>query len=163
MGQAKEVKKEVSCNCKSGCRNRHCACLKNNEPCGEGCGCVDCQNPLNGVDVAALSVCAIQHIEIYKALTAAELATEYELPCGDESVPLRELLKEYHCQGCGETYWFSFCWNDVVQDGNTWHCEICRQCRDWREWHCANCNNCTYGVTLPCEHCGQPGPYGGMF
>jgi hypothetical protein len=32
---------------------------------------------------------------------------------------------------------------------------VCRQCRDWREWHCKNCNKCTYGVTMPCEHCGS--------
>jgi hypothetical protein len=32
---------------------------------------------------------------------------------------------------------------------------VCRQCRDWREWHCKNCSKCTYGVTMPCEHCGS--------
>jgi hypothetical protein len=32
---------------------------------------------------------------------------------------------------------------------------VCRQCRDWREWHCKSCNKCTYGVTMPCEHCGN--------
>ena len=67
------------------------------------------------------------------------------------------------CQGCGEVYWYSFCWQDVVQDDCTWHCEICGQCRDWREWHCERCNKCTYGVSLPCQHCGAKGPYQGMF
>ena len=157
------MEKEVHCKCKSGCRNRRCPCLKNNEPCDEHCACTDCHNPLNGVDVEALSICAIQNIEIYKGLTEKELTTEYELPCGDESVPLKELLKGYQCQGCGETYWFSFCWNNVAQEGDSWHCEICKQCRDWREWHCDNCNKCTYGITLPCEHCETSARYAELF
>jgi hypothetical protein len=45
------VEKEHHCNCKTGCANNRCACLRNNEPCDEECGCVGCQNPLNGVDV----------------------------------------------------------------------------------------------------------------
>lgn len=148
------MEKKASCQCKSGCQNRRCACLKNNEACGESCGCIECQNPLNGVDLEALSICAIQNIEIYKDLSEEELAEEYELPCECEAVPLRKLLKDYTCRECGESYWFSFCWNDVVQYGDTWHCEICNQCRDWREWHCKRCNKCTYGVTFPCQHCG---------
>ena len=88
------MKKKFHCNCKTGCGNRRCNCLKNNEPCGEACGCIDCQNPLNDVDVAALSVCAIQNIEIYKELTEKELETEYELPCGDESVPLKDQAEQ---------------------------------------------------------------------
>lgn len=58
------------------------------------------------VDVDALSVCAIQHIDEYKALSEKELAEEYELLCGCESVPLRQLLGDYACQRCGEVYWF---------------------------------------------------------
>jgi len=154
--------KEVTCKCKSGCTNRRCACLKNNEPCGEACTCVNCQNPLNGVDVEALSVCAIRNIDCYKALTEAELAKKFELPCGCQAVPLRDLLGEYTCQ-CGETWWYSFCWEDVVQDSCTWHCEVCGACRDWREWHCDNCNKCTYGISLPCEYCGQEGPMAALF
>jgi carboxyl-terminal PDZ ligand of neuronal nitric oxide synthase protein len=156
------LEKEVNCQCKTGCRNRRCACLKNNEPCGENCRCTDCQNPLNGVDVENLSLCTIQNIELYKALSPEALAKMYELPCGCESVPLRQLLNDYSCS-CGETWWYSFCWQEVVQDSCTWHCDICGQCRDWREWHCDNCNKCTYGVTFPCEHCGQSGPYAGLF
>jgi hypothetical protein len=157
------MKKEFHCNCKTGCRNRHCVCLKNNEPCDDGCTCTDCHNPLNGVDVDALSVCAIQNIEEFRALSEEELAEEYELPCGCERVPLRQLLDDYTCQGCGEVYWYSFCWQSVVQDSCTWHCEVCGECRDWREWHCERCNKCTYGVSLPCQHCGAKGPYQGMF
>lgn len=157
------MKKEFHCNCKTGCRNRRCACLKNNEPCDENCTDAGCRNPLNGVDVDALSVCAIQNIEAFRELSEQELAEEHELPCGCERVPLRSLLDDYTCQGCGEVYWYSFCWQSVVQDSCTWHCEVCGQCRDWREWHCARCNKCTYGVSLPCEHCGAEGPYQGMF
>jgi len=156
--------KEEHCNCKAGCENRRCVCLRNNEPCDEHCGCTDCHNPLNDVDVDSLSLCAIQNIETVKALSDKDLAAAYEMPCGHGSVPLRDLLKAYACQDCkGEVYWYSFCWDSVVQDSCTWHCESCNQCRDWREWHCENCNKCTYGVTLPCEYCGTPGPYADFF
>jgi hypothetical protein len=147
--------KEKQCNCKSGCWSNRCACLKNNEPCDENCGCTDCRNPLNGVDVENLSVCAIQNIETYLALSGEDLAVTYELPCQHESVPLKKLLKGYYCQECSEAYWYSFCWDTVVQDSCTWHCQVCRQCRDWREWHCEDCDRCTYGVTFPCQHCGS--------
>lgn len=39
------------------------------EPCDAVCGCADCYNPLNGVDVAALSECALYNIEAVKALS----------------------------------------------------------------------------------------------
>jgi hypothetical protein len=155
--------KQTHCKCRAGCGSRRCACRKNNEPCDASCACSDCRNPLNGVDVAALSVCALQNIEAYKALSEAKLAEPQELPCGHESVSLRQLLKEYTCATCGTGYWYSFCWDTAVQADCTWHCEVCGQCRDWREWHCENCNRCTYGVSLPCEHCGAKGPYSGMF
>ena len=149
------MKKEHQCNCKSGCDNYRCSCLKNNEPCGEHCGCTNCQNPLNDVDVSGLTVCTIQNIQTYKHLSEPELDALLALPCGDTQAPLKELVKGYTCSGCGEEYWYSFCWEEVVQDGDTWHCEICHECRDWREWHCEQCNKCTYGVTMPCEHCGN--------
>jgi hypothetical protein len=149
------VEKEHHCNCRTGCQTYRCNCLKNNEPCDEHCDCTDCQNPLHGMDVRSLSVCAIQNIEAYKALNVEALETAHELLCGHESVPLRELLGEYLCRECGEAYWYSFCFDSVQQTSCTWHCEICRQCRDWREWHCENCNKCTYGVTMPCQHCGN--------
>ena len=147
------MEKTVYCNCKSGCNNKRCVCLKNNEPCDDKCKCVDCKNPLNGVDIDNLSICAVQNIEEYKELSKKELEKKYELPCGCEEVPLKKLLNKYDCRECKETYWYSFCWNTVVQDICTWHCDVCRVCRDWREWHCEVCNKCTYGVTLPCEHC----------
>ena len=67
------MKKTVHCKCKSGCKNRRCVCLRNNEPCGEECECIDCQNPLNGVDIDNLSICALQNIEEYKELSRDEL------------------------------------------------------------------------------------------
>jgi hypothetical protein len=149
------MNKKHFCNCRTGCQTGRCACLRNNEPCSEKCGCTDCQNPLNGVDVDSLSTCAIQNIQAYKALTAAELETCYELPCEHESAPLNLLVGGYRCRECGESYWYSFCWHSVVQTGHTWHCTVCRECRDWREWHCQNCNKCTYGVTMPCQYCGR--------
>jgi hypothetical protein len=143
------------CTCKSGCRNKRCVCLKNDEPCDGKCSCVKCHNPLNGIDVENLSVCAIQNIEAYKALSAKDLAKAYKLPCEHEKVSLAKLLKDYDCRKCGETYWYSFCFGNVVQDNCTWHCNVCGRCQDWRVWHCDDCNKCTYGVTLPCEHCGD--------
>jgi hypothetical protein len=157
------MEKTAHCKCKSGCTNRRCACLKNSEPCDETCACSHCRNPLNDVDVEALSICAIRNIDQYKALSEEELAQEYELPCGCEMVPLKQLLRSYACQECGGTYWFSFCWHDIAEDSCTWHCEVCGQCRDWREWHCERCNKCTYGVTFPCEHCGAEGRYAGIY
>jgi len=153
------MEKNHHCNCKSGCKNNRCACFKNNEPCDDKCGCTDCQNPFNEIDVENYSTCALQNINIVKALSQEELDEEHELPCGCETVKLKDLLNEYECKECESVYWYSFCWNCVVQDDCTWHCEICRECRDWREWHCERCNKCTYGVTLPCEHCGKKGPY----
>jgi hypothetical protein len=149
------VKKEHHCNCTTHCDTYRCSCLKHNEPCDESCGCVDCRNPLNGVDVENLTVCAIRNIDAVKALTDEDLETRYELPCGHENVPLKELLGDCACQECGEPYWYSFCWGALVQDSCTWHCEDCHQCRDWREWHCEVCGNCTYGLSMPCLHCGN--------
>lgn len=147
------MEKTVHCQCKTGCKDYRCSCRKNNEPCDENCGCVDCANPLNEVDVEGLGLCALQNIETYLALDEKELKALHALPCGCEEVPLEKLLKEYECT-CGTTYWYSFCWDDVVQDDCTWHCEVCRACRDWREWHCENCNKCSYGLSQPCSHCG---------
>ncbi len=147
--------KTTHCKCKSGCDNRRCACLKHNEHCDQKCGCIDCQNPLNGVDVTNLSICTIQHIEEYKELSDVELKETHELPCGCEEVSLKKLCGYYRCRKCDEVYWYSFCWEEIVQDDCSWHCEICGSCRDWREWHCRNCNRCSYGVTSPCEYCGS--------
>lgn len=149
------MEKTVHCKCKSGCSNRRCKCLRNNEACDESCGCSDCENPLNGVDVEALSVCTIQNIAEYKDLSDDELEEKYELPCGCEKVRLKNLLGKYSCSKCGEIYRYSFCWDEIVQDSCTWHCQQCGTCRDWREWHCKTCNRCTYGVSLPCEGCGS--------
>lgn len=146
---------QVRCKCTTGCRTRRCACLKNNRPCGPECGCVDCQNPLNGVDVESLSVCAIQHIDTVKSLSEKDLARTFEMHCGHGDVPLEMLLKSYTCPECGTDYWYSFCWGCLVDANCSWHCTICGMCRDWREWHCRRCNKCTYGVTMPCEHCGN--------
>jgi len=150
-----QVKKEHRCNCKSGCTNNRCSCLKNNEPCDSSCGCTHCKNPLNGIDLSGLPVCTLQNIQAYKRLSERQLDTPLALPCGDTEAPLRELVKGFICSDCGEEYWYSFCWEEVVQEGDTWHCEICRECRDWREWACERCKRCTYWVTMPCEHCGN--------
>ena len=94
------MEKTVHCKCQKGCTNRRCACLKHNEPCDDGCECVDCQNPLNGIDVEKLTVCTLQNIVEYKVLTDKDLDRAYELPCGDQQVPLRKLLGEFLCEKC---------------------------------------------------------------
>jgi len=147
--------KTVHCNCKTGCQTKRCKCLKNNEPCDEKCGCNDCKNPLNNVKSNNFSTCALQNIKKYQKLTKKELNEKQALPCGCEDVPLIKLLNDYTCSVCDEVYWYSFCWDEVVQDSCTWHCEICGECKDWREWHCPSCNKCTYGISLPCERCGK--------
>jgi hypothetical protein len=149
------MKKAVHCKCKTGCLTGRCVCYKNNEPCDEKCGCTGCHNPFNGMDIDNHTICALQNIEEYKELSEEELEELYELPCGCEQVSLKRLMDDYSCSKCGEAYWYSFCWDEVVEDSCTWHCQICRACRDWREWHCEKCNRCTYGVTLPCESCGR--------
>ena len=149
------MSKDTKCSCKSGCTNNRCVCFKQNEPCGEQCGCTNCHNPLNGIDTGHLSLCAIQYFQKHPALSEQELAVPHELSCEHEHLALKHLLNIYECQTCGEAYWYSFCWNRVEQDSCTWHCVVCRQCRDWREWHCDRCNKCTYGVSLPCQHCGN--------
>lgn len=151
--------KTETCGCKGRCDTRRCRCLKNGEPCGQACRCVDCQNPLNGLDVSKMTVCAIQHAEAYRSLTEKELGREIELPCGHGPVALKDLLDGFQCDGCkGEKYFYSFCWHSAEQDSCTWHCKICGECRDWREWHCDQCNRCTYGISLPCENCSRSEP-----
>jgi len=149
------LEKTVHCKCKTGCVTRRCNCLRNNEPCDESCGCSNCENPLNGVDVEKLTVCTIQNINKYKNIAPEVLEKKFELPCGCEKVPLKDLMSDYSCSKCDEIYWYSFCWDEIVQDSCTWHCEVCGVCRDWREWHCEECNRCTYGVSLPCDRCGN--------
>ena len=97
-----------------------CACLAEGRACDGGCECAGCRNPLNGVDVSRLSRCAIRNIAAVNALDAANLGELFELPCCCERVPLQKLLGHYACGVCGETYWYSFCWSEVVQDSCTW-------------------------------------------
>ncbi|MBT4880051.1 MAG: hypothetical protein HON43_03655 [Alphaproteobacteria bacterium] len=106
-----------------------------------------------------LTDCTLGNIKKYEALTQKEFEKKFALPCGCEEVVLKVLLCEYACSECEEIYNYSFCWKEVVQLTDTWHCNPCRTCRDWREWHCNSCNICNYGVTLPCEGCGTKSPY----
>ncbi len=122
--------KTVHCKCKTGCRTGRCVCYKSNEPCDEKCGCTGCHNPFNGMDIDNLSICALQNIEEYKELSEEELEEQYQLPCGCEQVSLKRLMGDYSCSKCVEAYWYSLCWDEVVEDSCTWHCEICQACRE---------------------------------
>lgn len=112
---------------------------------------------INNID--KLTDCARDHIEKISLLTSGSLCRKYELPCGCESVPLKDLIYGCECSECGELYFYSFCQKSVVQDGETWHCNVCKTCQDSGVWHCKSCNRCTYGLTLKCEHCGGKTPY----
>lgn len=82
------------------------------------------QNPLNDVDTENLSMCVIQNIQAYKTLSQAALNQTHQLPCEHANVPLKTLLTGYECSECSEEYSYSFCWKEVIQEGNSWHCEI---------------------------------------
>jgi hypothetical protein len=102
-----------------------------------------------------LSACTKQNINKVKRLKAEGWGEALELPCGCEQVSIEKLLDTYYCTECEECYRYSFCWNAIVEDDQTWHCEVCRKCRDWREWHCEKCNKCTYGISIACSGCGE--------
>lgn len=143
----------MSCSCKSGCRSRHCTCFQRGVICSSDCNCSSCKNPFN--TFPSLNNCTRDNVNKLDRLTQKQLNEGHELPCGCETVPLKQLIEEYECSSCKELYYYSFCRNEISQDGDSWHCTKCRKCRDWREWHCDYCNKCTYGVSLPCEGCGR--------
>jgi len=45
-----ETETQCKCNSRGGCKNRRCGCPKAGRPCGSGCACSNCANPLNGVN-----------------------------------------------------------------------------------------------------------------
>jgi len=111
------------------------------------------------IDISGLTDCAQKHIEKINSLASKTLDRKYKLPCGCESAALKDLIYGYECSECGELYHYSFCWQEVVQSSETWHCNICGTCQDSGVWHCKSCNNCTYGLTLTCEYCGKKSPF----
>jgi hypothetical protein len=113
---------------------------------------VDKKNPLPFTD------CAHHYLTTKTKKVAVNPDYRVELPCGCESIEIKNLIEVYECTQCGENYFYSFCWEEVVQEGDTWHCQDCRTCRDWREWHCKKCNDCAYGLSLPCDSCGRKPP-----
>ena len=72
--------------------------------------------------------CTHYQPEKYKGSAEQELDKVYELPCGCEKVPLRKLLKAYTCKNCDKIYWYSFCYEKIVVEDETWHCEFCGTC-----------------------------------
>ncbi|MBL8677093.1 MAG: hypothetical protein JNJ47_06720 [Alphaproteobacteria bacterium] len=73
-------------------------------------------------EISDLTSCAADHIKKIKALTQKQRKKKYELPCGCEEVALADLTSDYECSECEEIYFYSFCWDEVVQDNDTWHC-----------------------------------------
>lgn len=153
------MSEDTTCGCGTGCTNKRCSCYKQFEGCdGDACTCTDCENPYNEIDPEQYSTCALDHIEHVLDLSDEELSDEQKLPCGHQRVPLNDLLGWYECSGCEQLYYYSFCWDQPVQDSHDWHCKPCGACREWREWHCDNCDRCTYGVTQDCSQCGKASP-----
>lgn len=111
------------------------------------------------IEITELTDCARYHVKKLKSLSEKELKQKHELPCGCEKAALEDLIYGYECSECGILYFYSFCWQDVAQESETWHCNKCGKCRDSSEWHCDFCDKCTYGITLPCENCGNKSPY----
>ena len=107
----------------------------------------------------SLTDCALRHQKKWKAFSPKQLKKTYDLPCGCEKVSLEDLLDSYECSDCSEGYFYSFCYDEVMDEQSIWHCNDCRTCREDREWHCKTCNKCTYGLTLPCDGCGKKSPY----
>ncbi len=148
------------CQCQSECKTKRCSCLKNGRACTEQCQCQQCNNPFNEIDAAVLlSDCARHNIKKVIALSDLALNKKYELPCGCASIPLKDLLENHTCQGCDEPYYYSFCFNEVMDTNSMWHCRVCGTCSDDGVWHCKHCNKCSYGLTLRCENCGKKSPY----
>lgn len=107
----------------------------------------------------SLTACAASYIQRSGKLSPKKLSQKYQLPCGCETVSLGQLLDEYACSECDESYFYSFCLKEVVEENNFWHCKPCDACKEVAEWHCKKCNDCTFGLTLPCDGCGKKSPY----
>lgn len=155
MIEVRTVQKEATCRCKGGCKNNRCACFKLQEGCSESCGCSHCKNPLVGLTAKNLTACAFERYAQLQAWSDEQLEALKVLPCEHQKVPLKALLEHYHCKKCKTDYFFSFCYGEVMQEGDTWHCRACHICRDWREWHCDTCNRCNYGTIRSCKRCGR--------
>ena len=102
-----------------------------------------------------LSDCAHGNIKKVQALSSMALEKKYDLPCGCKRVSLKDLLENYACEHCDEPYYYSFCFDDVMDTNSMWHCVVCGTCSDDGVWHCKHCNKCTYGLSLRCENCGK--------
>jgi len=154
------MKKNNPCQCQSECQTKRCACLKEGRPCEAECRCQNCSNPFNQIENAdQLSNCARHNIKKILALSTMALEEKYDLPCGCANASLKALLENYTCEGCDEPYYYSFCFDDVMDTNSTWHCGVCGTCTDDGVWHCKYCNKCTYGLSLSCENCGKKSPF----
>lgn len=122
------MRKNISCHCSFGCDTKQCPCLKAGRACNDGCGCHDCNNPLNNAHIDQVSQCAVYNIEKFKCLTKKELEQEMELPCGCESLPMKMLLGSYKCEQCNKVYHYSFYFNSIIEEGLAWNCEFCGGC-----------------------------------
>lgn len=62
----------------------------------------------------------------------------------------QEFLRMFLSKDLHSQFYFSFCNEDIEEDGWTCHCINCQKCEDWRLWHCGKCDRCKY--TLLKEH-----------
>ena len=75
-----------------------------------------------------VSQCASHNETLYLGLSQQELDTPLVLPCGCKTLTLKQLTKSHRCESCDKLYWYSFCLEKIVEEGETWHCEICAAC-----------------------------------
>ena len=156
------MKSTITCQCRSTCRSKRCACVNEGKACvNNDCGCSQCENPFNTIEnPESLTDCARDHIKKVTLLSEKILAKKYNLPCDCERATLKALLyDDACCHKCGCGFYYSFCADAVLDDHDMWHCFDCGTCREDSEWHCEYCNKCTYGLSLKCENCGRKSLY----
>lgn len=97
------------------------------------------------INVNELSEWSRDNIRKLLALVAkGGLEQQVILPCRCQAVALRVLLlsESFLCQRCSSFYRYSFCWGQIVEDDQTYHCEDCEDCYDWRDWAEESCRRC---------------------
>jgi len=75
-----------------------------------------------------VSQCATHHEQLTDGLSQQELEAPLTLPCGCDTLTFKQLVYSYHCVPCDKLYWYSFCLERIVEEDETWHCEICAAC-----------------------------------
>lgn len=72
----------------------------------------------------------------------SSLADEWEADDAtkDDISKMQELFRMVFSRSSDSYY--SFCYDDLLDNDSYWHCAICKRCDKWRTWHCEKCNKC---------------------